>query len=183
VERLLRSCDRSSATGRRDHAILLLLARLGLRACEVLALELSDLRWRDGEIVVRGKGLIRDRLPLLPDVGKAIALYLRRDRPPCVSRRVFLCSRAPRRGFGHPSTVSTIVARALVKAGVAAPMHGAHLLRHSLATAMVRQGASLAEVGQVLRHRSPNTTEIYAKLDFDALRDVAMPWPTARGAR
>jgi site-specific recombinase XerD len=183
VERLLRACDLSSASGRRDHAILLLLARLGLRACEVLALELGDLRWRDGEIVVRGKGLIRDRLPLPPDVGKAIALYLRRDRSPCGSRRVFLCSRAPRRCFGHPSTVSTIVARALAKAGVAAPMHGAHLLRHSLATAMVRQGASLAEVGQVLRHRSPNTTEIYAKLDFDALRDVAMPWPTARGAR
>jgi integrase/recombinase XerD len=183
VERLLRACDLSSATGRRDHAILLLLARLGLRACEVLALELGDLRWRDGEIVVRGKGLIRDRLPLLPDVGKAIALYLRRDRPPCGSRRVFICSRAPRRGFGHPATVSTIVARALAKAGVAAPMRGAHLLRHSLATAMVRQGASLAEIGQVLRHRSPNTTEIYAKLDFDALRDVAMPWPTGRGAR
>ena len=183
VERLLRACDLSSATGRRDRAVLLLFARLGLRACEVLALELSDLRWRDGEIVVRGKGLIRDRMPLLPDVGEAIALYLRRDRPSCGSRRVFLCSRAPHRGFGNSATVSTIVARALVRAGVAAPMHGAHLLRHSLATAMVRQGASLAEVGQVLRHRSPNTTEIYAKLDFDALRDVAMPWPTARGAR
>jgi site-specific recombinase XerD len=183
VERLIRACDLSSATGRRDRAVLLLLARLGLRACEVLALELGDLRWRDGEIVVRGKGLIRDRLPLPLDVGKAIAIYLRRDRPPCGSRRVFLCSRAPRRGFGHPGTVSTIVARALARAGVAAPMHGAHLLRHSLATAMVRKGASLAEIGQVLRHRSPNTTEIYAKLDFDALRDVAMPWPTGRGAR
>jgi len=161
----------------------LLLARLGLRACEVVALELGDLRWREGEILVRGKGLIRDRLPLPHDVGEALALYLERDRPPCSSRRVFLCSRAPRRGFGHPSSVSTIVTRALTKAGVAAPMHGAHLLRHSLATAMVRRGASLAEVGQVLRHRSANTTEIYAKLDFDALRDVAMPWPTARGAR
>jgi site-specific recombinase XerD len=183
VERLLRSCEVSSATGRRNRAILLLLARLGLRACEVVALELGDLRWREGEIVVRGKGLIRDRLPLPPDVGEALALYLERDRPPCSSRRVFICGRAPRRGFGHPSTVSTIVTRALTRAGVAAPMHGAHLLRHSLATAMVRQGASLAEIGQVLRHRSPNTTEIYAKLDFDALRDVAMPWPTRRGAR
>jgi len=183
VERLLRSCNVSSATGRRNRAILLLLARLGLRACEVVALELDDLRWREGEIVVRGKGLIRDRLPLPSDVGRALALYLERDRPPCSSRRVFLRGRAPRRGFGHPSTVSTIVMRALTRAGVAAPMHGAHLLRHSLATAMVRKGASLAEIGQVLRHRSPNTTEIYAKLDFDALRDVAMPWPTARGAR
>lgn len=183
VERLLRACDRSSATGRRDHAVLLLLARLGLRASEVGALELGDLRWREAEIVVRGKGLVRDRLPLLPDVGKALALYLRKDRPPCSSRCVFLCRRAPLRGFAHPSTVSTIVARALVRAGLTPATRGAHLLRHSLATAMVRRGASLAEIGQVLRHHSPNTTEIYAKLDFDALRDVAMPWPTARGAR
>jgi site-specific recombinase XerD len=183
VERLLRSCDRSSATGRRNHAVLLLLARLGLRASEVAALELDDLRWREGEIVVRGKGLFRERLPLLPEVGEALALYLRKDRPSCASRCVFLCRRAPHRGFGHPSTVSTIVARALVRAGLAPAMRGAHLLRHSLATAMVRRGASLAEIGQVLRHRSPNTTEIYAKLDFDALRDVALPWPTARGAR
>jgi site-specific recombinase XerD len=183
VERLLRACDRSSATGRRDHAVLLLLARLGLRASEIGALELGDLRWREGEIVVRGKGLVRDRLPLIPDVGKALALYLRKDRSPCSSRCVFLCRRAPHRGFAHPSTVSTIVARALVRAGLAPAMRGAHLLRHSLATTMVRRGASLTEIGQVLRHRSPNTTEIYAKLDFDALRDVAMPWPTARGAR
>ncbi len=183
VERLLRACDRSSATGRRDHAVLLLLARLGLRAGEVLALELSDLRWREGEIVVRGKGLVQNRLPLLPDVGKALALYLQKDRPHGDSRRVFLCRRAPHRGFAHPSTVTTIVARALVRAGLAPATRGAHLLRHSLATTMVRRGASLSEIGQVLRHRSPNTTEIYAKLDFGALRDVAMPWPTARGAR
>jgi site-specific recombinase XerD len=183
VERLLRACDCSSATGRRDHAILLLLARLGLRASEVLTLELDDLHWRAGEIVVRGKGLVRDRLPLLPDVGEAIALYLHKDRPAGSSRRVFLCRRAPHRGFAHPSTVSTIVARSLARAGLAPATRGAHLLRHSLATTMVRQGASLAEIGQVLRHRSPNTTEIYAKLDFDTLRDVAMPWPTAGGAR
>ena len=183
VERLLRSCDLSSATGRRDHAVLLLLARLGLRASEVAALELEDLRWREGEIVVRGKGLIRDRLPLPAEVGKALALYLRKDRPSCVSRRIFLCRRAPHRGFGHPSTVSTIVARALVRAGLAPATRGAHLLRHSLATAMIRREASLAEIGQVLRHRSPNTTEIYAKLDFSSLRDVALPWPTARGAQ
>jgi site-specific recombinase XerD len=183
VERLLRACDCSSATGRRDHAILLLLVRLGLRASEVLTLELGDLHWRAGEIIVRGKGLVRDRLPLLPDVGEALALYLQKDRPAAGSRRVFLCRRAPHRGFAHPSTVSTIVARALVRAGLAPATRGAHLLRHSLATAMLRRGASLTEIGQVLRHRSPNTTEIYAKLDFDALRDVAMPWPTARGAR
>lgn len=183
VEQLLRACDCSSATGRRDHAILLLLARLGVRASEVLTLELDDLHWRAGEIIIRGKGLVRDRIPLLPDVGQAVALYLRKDRPPVSSRRVFLCQRAPHRGLGHPSTVSTIVARALVRAGLAPATRGAHLLRHSLATSMVRRGASLAEIGQVLRHRSPNTTEIYAKLDFDALRDVAMPWPTTRGVR
>lgn len=183
VERVLRSCDRTSATGRRDHAILLLLARLGLRAGEVVALELGDLRWREGEIVVRGKGLTRDRLPLVPEVGRALALYLRRDRPPGCTRRLFLCRRAPHRGLGHPSTVSTIVTRALARAGLTPPVRGAHLLRHSLATAMVRRGASMAEIGQVLRHRSPNTTEIYAKLDFGSLRDVALPWPTTRGAR
>jgi site-specific recombinase XerD len=183
VRLLLRACDRSSATGRRDHAVLLLLARLGLRANEVVALELDDVRWRQGEIVVRGKGLVRDRLPLVPDVGKALSLYLTKDRPVVDSRRVFLCRRAPHRGFSHPSTVSTIVARGLVRAGLSPATHGAHLLRHSLATTMVRQGASLAEIGQVLRHRSANTTEIYAKLDFGALRDVAMPWPTSRGAR
>ena len=183
VERLLRACDRSTATGRRDYAILLLLAKLGLRASEVLALELSDLHWRQGEIVVRGKGLVHDRLPLLPDVGEALALYLQKDRPAGDSRRVFLCRRAPHRGLGHPSTVSTIVARALARADLAPATRGAHLLRHSLATTMVRRGASFSEIGQVLRHRSPNTTEIYAKVDFGALRGVAMPWPVLRGGR
>jgi site-specific recombinase XerD len=183
VERLLRACDRASVTGRRDYAILLLLARLGFRASEVITLELDDLRWREGAIIVRGKGLIRDRLPLLPDVGKALALYLKKDRPASGCRRVFLCRKAPHRGFSHPSTVSTIVARALGRAGLSPVMRGAHLLRHSLATTMVRRGASLSEIGQVLRHRSQNTTEIYAKLNFGALRDVAMPWPTAGGAR
>jgi site-specific recombinase XerD len=108
---------------------------------------------------------------------------LRTDRPPADCRRVFLCRRAPRRGFHGASAVSTIAARALARAGLTPPVRGAHLLRHSLATELLRRGASLSEIGQVLRHRSPNTTEIYAKLDFDALRIVAMPWPTARGAR
>lgn len=183
VERLLRACDGSSATGRRNRAILLLLARLGLRASEVLGLELGDLNWRTGEIRVRGKGLVHDRLPLLPEVGEALVLYLQKDRPVGRSRRVFLCTRAPQRGFAHPSSVSTIVARALARAGLAPATRGAHLLRHSLASGLVRRGASFTEIGLVLRHRSPNTTEIYAKLDFDALRDVALPWPTARGAR
>jgi site-specific recombinase XerD len=181
VERILRTCDLSSATGRRDHAILLLLARLGLRASEIRTLELGDLHWRAGEIVVRGKGLVRDRLPLLPDVGEAIARYLRKDRPPAPCRQVFLCRKAPHRGFSHPSSVSTLVARAFARAGLDPAVHGAHVLRHSLATAMLRRGASLAEIGEVLRHRSATTTEIYAKLDFGALRDVALPWPAAGG--
>lgn len=182
VEQLLRACNRSSPTGRRNHAVLLLIARLGLRASEVVTLELADVRWREGEIVVRGKGKLHDRLPLLADVGEAIALYLSKDRPACECRRVFLCMGAPHRGFSHPSTVSTIVARTLARAGLEPPTRGAHLLRHSLATTMVRNGASFAEIGQVLRHRSPNTTEIYAKLDFDTLRDVALPWPVEEGA-
>lgn len=183
VEVVLRSCDCATATGRRDHAVLLLLARLGLRANEIVRLELGDVRWREAEIVVRGKGSVRDRLPLVADVGAALSAYVAKDRPAASSRCVFLCARAPHRGFGHPSTVSTIVARAIDRAGLTPATRGAHLLRHSLATTMVRRGASFAEVGQVLRHRSANSTEIYAKLDFDSLRDVAMPWPTSRGAR
>ncbi len=183
VERLLGACDRSTATGRRDHAILLLLARLGLRAGEVVALELDDLRWRDGEIVVRGKGLVHDRIPLLPDVGAALALYLRKDRPDARSRRVFLRATAPRRGFYGAGAVSLIVKRAFARAGLHPRCRGAHTLRHSLATALVRRGASMAEIGEVLRHRSPDTTAIYAKLDFDALREVALPWPATGGER
>ncbi len=182
VEQLLQACDLSSATGRRNHAVLLLLARLGLRASEVLTLELEDLRWRQGEIVVHGKGGQVDRLPLPAEVGHALGRYLRLDRPRCASRRVFVCRTAPHRGFGHPSTVTSIVQRTLRRAGLTPPTRGAHLLRHSLATDLLRRGRSLAEIGQVLRHRCANTTEIYAKLDFTALRDVALPWPTAGGA-
>jgi len=183
VERLLAACDLSSMTGRRDYALLLLLARLGLRAGEIMALQLEDVRWRGGEIVVRGKGQVHDRLPLLPDVGEALAIYIQKDRPACPSRHVFICRKAPHRGFSHPSSVTTIVMRALERAGLAPPTRGAHLLRHSLATTMVRRGASFTEIGQVLRHRSPSTTEIYAKVDLAALADVARPWPGAGGAQ
>lgn len=183
VERLLGACDLSSTTGRRDHALLLLLARLGLRAGEIMALQLGDVRWRESEIVVRGKGRVHDRLPLVRDVGEALALYIQKDRPAGPSRHVFVCRKAPHRGFSHPSSVSTIVMRALRRAGLTPPTRGAHLLRHSLATTMVGRGASFAEIGQVLRHRSPATTEIYAKVDLVALRDVARPWPGLGGAR
>lgn len=183
VERVLQTCDCRTRVGRRNHAILLLLARLGLRAGEIIGLELDDIRWRAGEILVRSsKRLPQDRLPLLAEVGEALASYLR-DRPPHVTRHVFLCMKAPRRGFGHPSTVSTIVQRALAQAGLSPALQGAHLFRHSLATRMLRQGASLPEIGLVLRHRTQQTTEIYAKVDVAGLRALAQPWPEMGGGR
>jgi integrase/recombinase XerD len=183
VERLLQACDCQTSVGRRDLAILLLLARLGLRAGEIVALELDDIHWRAGEMTVRSsKRLPQDRLPLPKEVGEALATYLRRDRPPHPTRRVFLCTKAPRRGFTGPSTVSTIVRRALARAGLCPALKGAHLLRHSLATRMLGHGASLPEIGQVLRHRGVTTTEIYAKVDLAGLRALARPWPLAGGA-
>jgi site-specific recombinase XerD len=184
VERLLQACDRQTSVGRRDQAILLLLARLGLRAGEIVALELDDIHWRAGEMTVRSsKRLPQDRLPLPREVGEALATYIRRDRPPHPTRRVFLCTKAPRRGFTGPSTVSTIVRRALARAGLCPALKGAHLLRHSLATRMLRHGASLPEIGQVLRHRGVTTTEIYAKVDLAGLHALARPWPLAGGAQ
>jgi integrase/recombinase XerD len=175
VERLLAACDRTSTNGRRDHAILLLLARLGMRACEVAAIEIGDLRWRAGEIVVRGKGQVHQRLPMLPDVGAALALYLRQGRPKGPCPNVFLRNNAPRIGLGADA-VGLIVQRALGRAELHPPRRGSHVLRFSLATTMIRRGATMAEIGEVLRHRSPETTEIYAKVDFEALRAVALPW-------
>ena len=177
VERLLKVCDRRTAVGRRDYAILLLLARLGLRAGEVIALQLEDIDWRAGEILIRGKGLLHDRMPLPADVGEALASYLHRDRSACQTRRVFLCTNAPRRGFAHPSTLSGIVRQALARADLYPPLKGAHLLRHSLATSMLRSGAKMGEIAEILRHRELNSTEIYAKVDFKSLRSLAHPWP------
>jgi site-specific recombinase XerD len=117
------------------------------------------------------------------DVGEALTSYLRMDRPACKTRRVFVCMKAPRSGFAGPSTLSTIVRRALDRAGLYPALRGAHVLRHSLATTMLRSGASMNEIGEVLRHRTPSTTEIYAKLDFDGLRTLAHPWPSVGGGR
>jgi site-specific recombinase XerD len=183
VDKLLDSCDLKTPTGRRDRAILLLLARLGLRAGEVSRLELGDIRWRSGEIVVRGKGNTVDRLPLLEEVGKALATYLVKDRPKSSSWRVFFRSLAPLRPIKGREAISTVVRRAVQRAGLNPPVRGAHLLRHSLGTRMIREGASLAEIGEVLRHHSPGTAEIYAKVDFDALRTIAPAWPLAGGGR
>jgi site-specific recombinase XerD len=178
VKRVLKSCDLGTAIGRRNYAILLLLARLGLRAGEVVALQLEDINWRAGEILIRGKGLLHDRMPLSADVGKALASYLRRDRPACQTRRVFVRMRAPHRGFAKHSAVSMIVRSSLGRANLHPKLKGAHLLRHSLATSMLHAGATMREIGEVLRHRSPDTTEIYAKVNFDGLRPLAHPWPT-----
>lgn len=180
VERLLACCDRTSPTGTRDHAILLLLARLGLRGGEVVAMTLEDLDWERGEIVVRGKGQRLERLPLPADVGAALARYLCDVRPPCTTRRVFIRMQAPQQGLAGPTAVCCIVRRALKRAGLDPAFKGAHLLRHSLATDLLRRGASLSEIGQLLRHRQPTTTQIYAKVDIAALRGIAQPWP--RGA-
>jgi integrase/recombinase XerD len=177
VERLLASCDRQTPAGRRDYAILMLLARLGLRGGEVSALTLDDIDWEHGEIAIRGKGQRLARLPLPADVGVAITDYLRRDRPVCSTRRVFIRIRAPRRGFVSLSVICCIVRRALKRAGLDPAFKGAHLLRHSLATDLLRRGASLTEIGQVLRHSQPDTTQIYAKVDITALRAIALPWP------
>jgi site-specific recombinase XerD len=177
VERLLEFCDRDTPVGQRDYVILLLLARLGLRAGEVVEMNLEDLDWEAGEILVRGKGQRLARLPLPREVGAALAHYLRHVRPMCSTRRVFIRSRAPQRGFASPVAVCDVVRRALQRAGLNPEFKGAHLLRHSLATELLRRGASLDEIGQLLRHQQPTTTQIYAKVDIVALRRIAPPWP------
>jgi len=177
VDRLLASCDRRTANGRRDHAMLLLMARLGLRAGEVVDLQLEDLDWDEGVIRIRGPAQRCDQLPLPADVGAALAEYLHEARPASSARNVFIRARAPRTALRGPSAVSCVVARALQRAGIDAPTKGAHLLRHSLATQMLGGGASLAEIAEILRHRNPQTTTIYAKVDLASLGALALPWP------
>ena len=177
VRQVVQHCDRSTPLGRRDHAILLLLARLGLRAGEVVRLALEDIDWENARITVCGKGGQWAPLPLPADVAKAIVRYLREDRPRCACRRVFLREDAPIGGFSRAGAIASIVKRALARAGVASARKGAHLLRHSLATDMLRKGASLDEIGEVLRHKSPDSTAIYAKVDLKSLRTLALPWP------
>jgi site-specific recombinase XerD len=177
VRQMLQHCDRSTALGRRDYAILLLLARLGLRAGEIVKLRLEDIDWENARITVCGKGGKWAQLPLPADVAKAIARYLRQDRIRCACRRLFLRDYAPVGGFGRSTSIAKIVQCALARAGVVSARKGAHLLRHSLATEMLRKGASLEEIGEVLRHSSPDTTAIYAKVDLSSLRALALPWP------
>jgi site-specific recombinase XerD len=171
---LLGSCDRRTAVGRRDYAVILILVRLGLRACEVAALRLPDIDWRAGRITVHGKGQRVDQLPLPVDVGAAIAAYLRHARPRTDRREVFLRVIAPRIGLDRGG-VSLIVRHACVRAGL--EPCGSHRLRHSLACDMVRGGVPLHAIGQVLRHRDAASTSIYARIDIEQLRTVARPWP------
>jgi integrase/recombinase XerD len=177
VRQLLASIDRRTAIGRRDYAIVLLLARLGLRSGEVAFLELEDIDWDAGQVSVRGKRDQRTALPLPAEVGAAIAAYLRDGRPRSTSRRVFLRSKAPIRGFLSSCGIGSIIRHALHRAGMQTPTKGAHQFRHALATQMLRHGASLTEIGEVLRHRNPQTTTIYAKVHLEALRTLALPWP------
>jgi site-specific recombinase XerD len=177
VELVLASIDRKTAMGSRDYAILSILARLGLRAGEIKALTLEDLDWQEGLITVRGKAGRYSQLPLPADVGEAIADYLRHGRPSANSRCVFLRTRAPIGGFKGQSGIGSVVKHALAEAGVDSPRKGAHQFRHGLATQMLRHGASLSEIGELLRHRSPQTTAIYAKVDLASLSTLALPWP------
>lgn len=178
VVELLSSCDRSQPTGVRDFAILTLLARLGLRSCEVAGLELDDIDWRGGELLVRGKVRGEDTLPLLNEVGEALVAYLHDGRPEAKSRKVFLTSLAPMRGL-KPASIGHVVRRACERTG-RVPV-GPHRLRHALATEMLRRGVALPDISQVLRHRDLATTQVYAKVDVAALRSVAQPWPGDQG--
>ncbi|MGQ0834473.1 MAG: tyrosine-type recombinase/integrase [Gammaproteobacteria bacterium] len=174
LRRLLHSCDRRRHVGRRNYAVLLLLVRLGLRAGEVVALKLEDIDWRGGELLVRGKGRREARLPLPADVGEALTGYLRLARPRTSSRAVFVTIRAPHAAVTR-SAVTALVRQQCLRAGLVAC--GAHRLRHTAATAMLRAGSSLDDIAQVLRHRSVDTTAIYAKVDRLALGALARPWP------
>jgi integrase/recombinase XerD len=171
---LLAEGDDASVVGRRDRAVVMLLARLGLRAGEVAALTLDDIDWSHGQIVVRGKGSRTEALPMPVDVGEAVVSYLRNGRPQAPCRSLFLRAHAPMAGLSS-SSICGVVRRVCIRAGV--PPVGAHRLRHSAATGMLRAGASLEEVGQVLRQRSTQVTALYAKVDFVALRALALPWP------
>jgi site-specific recombinase XerD len=178
VERLIASCDRSSSVGRRDRAILLLLARLGLRAGDIVHLRLSDIDWKNAWIQFCGKSRRQTQLPLTQEVGQAIVDYLQDGRPPSSADTVFLRCRAPFRSLGPNGAISMIVVRALLRAGVVRPSRGAaHLLRHSIATSMLHEGASLEDIAGILRHSSIETTQIYAKVDITTLRAIAQPWP------
>jgi len=178
VQKALGSCDRATALGLRDYAILMMLAKLGMRAGEIVALTLDDMNWRTGEMLIHAKGRQRARMPIPPDVGAAVVAYLRDGRPKSSCRRLFLRTLAPNVGFASGCAITMIAKTALERAGIRGYAHqGAHIFRHSLATELLRSGATLSEIGQLLRHESHDTTRIYAKVDVEALRTLSLPWP------
>ena len=177
VPLVLSRCDRQTSLGRRDYAILVRLARLGLRAGEVVALHWEDIDGEAGQMTVHGKGGRSTQMPLPVDVGEAIAAYWRNGRPRCLSRRVFIRAKAPLGGFASSVAIGVIVRLTLERAGVESARKGAHLFRHRLACDLLRQGCSLDERGEWLRHQSPDTTAIYAKVDLTAWPSLALPWP------
>lgn len=178
IERIINACDLTTPAGLRDRAILLLLGRLGLRAGDIVNLRLNDISWDEGTMRVIGKGRCEARLPLPQDAGNALLAYLEQRRPVVPRPQVFLRSMAPYDSFSCPSAITCIVRRAITRAGIInAPTRGARLLRHSVATSMLRAGATLEVIGTVLRHRSLDTTAHYAKVDVATLREVAQPWP------
>jgi site-specific recombinase XerD len=185
VEAVLGSVRGNPRHSARDYAMLLLMARLGLRAAEVIAIQLDDIDWRTGELLVRGKGKLHDRLPITVEVGEALSRYLREERGKTTCRAMFVTHRAPHRAFKDSQIVNAILKDALAATGQkpVTPYVGSHLLRHSLATRLVNKGASLAEVGDMLRHRARSSTMVYARLDIDGLRSVAQPWPVTGDAQ
>jgi integrase/recombinase XerD len=176
IERVIAACDRETPVGLRDRAAILLLARLGLRGGDIRQMDLADIDWSRASIRVSGKSRYEAMLPLTQEVGDAVLEYLQKGRPPVQGTRLFVCMQAPWKPL-HVSSVSAIVARAIARAGVETSFRGAHVLRHSAATEMLRQGATLQQVGAILRHRYLDTTAHYAKVDFQRLRDIALPWP------
>jgi site-specific recombinase XerD len=178
VQKVLDSCDRTTVLGLRDYAILMMLAKLGLRATEAATLTLDDINWRTGEMLVRAKGGQRAWIPIPPDVGAAVVAYLRDGRPTSSCRQLFLRTLAPKVGFVSGCAITMIAKAALERAGIHGYAHqGAHIFRHSLATELLRSGATLSEIGQLLRHESHDTTRIYAKVDIQTLRTLSLPWP------
>ena len=184
VDILVRAVRTDAIVGRRNYAMVLLQARLGLRATEVVAMQLDDIDWRSGEVMVRGKGNRHDRIPLPPDVGEALADYIKSGRK-TASRALFVTERAPHRPFKGAQMLNLILRGAFAKTGLKppAPYVGSHILRHSLATNLVQRGASLEEIGDMLRHRCQASTMLYARLDIDGLRSVSQPWPVVGGAK
>jgi integrase len=183
VEAVLETVRKVKSAPKRNYAMVLLMARYGLRPPEVIAVQLEDIDWRTAEILIRGKGQRHDRLPLLPDVGAAVADYLQTERV-AKSRHLFVSSRGPHRPFKDSQILNVLLRNAYEELGLkpTTPYVGSHILRHSLATNLLGKGASLDEISDTLRHRSRTTTLKYARLDIDGLRSIALPWPTAGDA-